>query len=340
MPSSNRSFGFSTGAIAKGDFHHALDLLVANDVRVVELSALRDHELPELMRNLTSLDLSFFTHVSVHAPSRFMQISEREAAKLLEVALELKIGIVVHPDTITNPDLWRHFGSFLWVENLDKRKVTARTASELEQLFETFPEAGFCLDVAHARQIDPTMSESVQMLSFFQERLRQIHASGLNSNSTHSVLSAGASSAFGQISHLIPQQIPIILESPIQENAIAGELSYARTAFAPWVRWLQADIDDVFHFRAPKLRRTQLESFLSTLQSTGTRLDDFHKVVRQLPTGGPYKPAESVRNVVTLLDRLSPEDVEQLKEYFKVRVDEAALEFPDLAERFKQQFAR
>jgi hypothetical protein len=251
----------------------------------------------------------------------------------------MRIGIVVHPDTITSPSIWRQFGELLWLENLDKRKAVARTASELAGLFTEFPEAGFCLDVAHARQIDPTMSEAAQMLILHKNRLRQIHASGLNSNSTHSALSVGAGSAFGQISHLIPQSTPIILESPIPENAIGGELNYARSAFSPWVQWLQSDIDDVFHFRASALRRTQLEAFLRILQSTGTKLYDFTQVVRHIPTGGSYKPGEQFNDTMILLNRLSQQDLEHLKMYFNTRVKEAASEYPDLAERFKEQFA-
>jgi hypothetical protein len=285
------------------------------------------------------LDTSPFAHVSIHAPSKFVQISEREAVRLLQVALEMRIGIVVHPDTISDFDIWRPFREFLWLENLDKRKPVARTAAELDALFQEFPEAGFCLDVAHARQIDPTMSEAAQMLLSHNARIRQIHASGLNSNSTHSALSMGASSAFGQISHLIPQGTPIILESPVPENAIREELNYARSAFTPWVRWLQSDIDDVLHFRAPTLRRTQLEAFLKTLQMTGTTLHDFFTVVRYLPTGGAYTRGNLFRNAMTLLDHLSQEDIDLLKSYFDARVEEAASEFPDLAERFKDQFA-
>lgn len=338
MPFSERNIGFSTGALAKGNFRLALSILQKQDVKVAELSALRDYELPELISALPSIDLSSFTHISIHAPSKFTEISERRTVSLLAGALVRGIGVIVHPDTITDPPIWRDFGDLLWIENLDKRKPGARTTSELEKIFEQFPNAGFCLDLAHARQIDPTMSEAARMLESFRPRLRQIHASGLNSNSKHTELSAAASFAFSQVSHLIPQETPIVLESPVPLGAIREELEYARSAFSPWFHWLQADIDDVLWFRVPALRRKQLESFLKTLLRNDTRLRDFERVIGQLPTGGSYNPGDAFQDTGKLLHLLSNDDTETLRAYLNKRVEQAAKEFPDLAEEFKQQF--
>jgi hypothetical protein len=335
---SEREIGFSTGALAKGNFTHALAMLQEQGIKVVELSALRDYELPGLVTALPSLDLSGFTHISIHAPSKFVEISEYRAASLLELAAQRGMGIVVHPDTISDVRTWRDFGTLLWLENLDKRKPVCRTTAELDRTFEQFPSAGFCLDLAHARQIDPTMSEAARMLKTFGNRLRQVHASGLNSNSTHTALSAAAISAVSQVSHLVPQHIPIILESPIPEYAIRGEIDCARAAFSPWFHRLQSNIDDVIYFRVPTLRRTQLTSFLRALQMNDTRLRDFEDVIRQLPTGGPYKPGDTFQDTIALLNLLSPGDIERLKLYLKNRVEQVAQEFPDVAEQFKEQF--
>src|SRR5436853_5416771 len=60
-----KPIGFSTGALAKGDF--ATGLAVQRDVPridAVELSALRDHELPLLVDAIPSLDLDRFEYVS------------------------------------------------------------------------------------------------------------------------------------------------------------------------------------------------------------------------------------------------------------------------------------
>jgi hypothetical protein len=62
-----KPIGFSTGALAKGDF--ATGLAVQRGVPridAVELSALRDHELPLLVDAIPSLDLEGFEYVSFH----------------------------------------------------------------------------------------------------------------------------------------------------------------------------------------------------------------------------------------------------------------------------------
>ena len=71
-----RPVGFSTGAVAKGDFRRALSLLREHDVDAVELSALRINELEPLVAAIPDLDLGPFSFVSVHAPSRFDRESE------------------------------------------------------------------------------------------------------------------------------------------------------------------------------------------------------------------------------------------------------------------------
>ena len=63
-----RPMGFSTGALAQGDFHLALRMLADQPTTAVELSALRAHELLPLSQALPTLDLSRFAYVSVHAP--------------------------------------------------------------------------------------------------------------------------------------------------------------------------------------------------------------------------------------------------------------------------------
>ena len=76
-----RPLGFSTGALAKGDFRAGVDLQRTNpSVRAIELSALRDHELRPLVSGLEELDLRQFTYVSVHAPSKLTSLSEKDSA--------------------------------------------------------------------------------------------------------------------------------------------------------------------------------------------------------------------------------------------------------------------
>jgi hypothetical protein len=118
----------------------------------------------------------------------------------------------------------------LLIENMDKRKTTGRTASELNLIFEKLPSASLCFDLGHARQVDPTMSEAALILDRFGSRLRQLHVSEVNTQSTHDPLTAAAMMAFKRVSHLIPEDVPVILESPVTEDRVEIEISCSREA--------------------------------------------------------------------------------------------------------------
>jgi hypothetical protein len=108
---------------------------------------------------------------------------------------------------------------------MDKRKPIGRNCQELAVLFEKLPNASFCLDLGHARQIDPTMVEVVSMLRQFGPRLRQIHLSEVTTACRHERLSLAAIQAFQRIAERVPEQIPVIIESVLSDNPILEELS-------------------------------------------------------------------------------------------------------------------
>ena len=102
-----RPLGFSTGALARGDFQRGLALQRGvQRIRAVELSALRDRELRPLVEAAGSLDLEGFEYVSVHAPSKLGTLGEREVFELLS-ALPEALPIVVHPELLLTPARWR-----------------------------------------------------------------------------------------------------------------------------------------------------------------------------------------------------------------------------------------
>ncbi len=89
----------------------------------------------------------------------------------------LGFHILVHPDTLFNPGRWRELGDHLLIENMDKRKPIGRTVDELAGFFEDLPQAGFCFDIGHARQVDPSMTEAALLLHAFGSRLAEVHMS-------------------------------------------------------------------------------------------------------------------------------------------------------------------
>src|SRR5260370_7176701 len=85
MPYSDRTIGFSTGAIAKGDFRQALAALRRASVKAVELYALREDELPELSRSLPRLYLQGFEYVSFHAPRQLSRFTLQHTIPFLHI---------------------------------------------------------------------------------------------------------------------------------------------------------------------------------------------------------------------------------------------------------------
>jgi hypothetical protein len=226
--------GFSTGAVARGDYKAALALLRQEGVPAVELSALRLSELSSLVDDLPKLDLTSFSFVSFHAPSRFELADEHAVIASLRAVTGYGVPVVVHPDTMYTDELWRAFGASIYIENMDKRKPVGRTAGELQCLFERFPEARMCFDIGHARQVDPTMVEAYRILDQFGHRLRQVHMSEVNTASHHDPISRYAILAFQKVAGLIPASVPIILETLIDsgQSDVRTEIRNAEMALS------------------------------------------------------------------------------------------------------------
>jgi hypothetical protein len=234
-----RFVGFSTGALAGSDFRRGVALAAEAGLAALELSALRREELGPLVAALDELeaDLALFRDVSFHAPSAFEPEDEARVVALLERVWERGIPIVVHPDVLRTDALWRRFGDGLRIENMDLRKPRGQTASDLAPFFTRLPEARFCLDLAHARQVDPTMAEAERLLLTFLARLDEIHLSHVDQDSRHHRLSPEAVADYQDLAPLVPDWVPLVLESPMGDEADAAavreEAAAALAVFEP-----------------------------------------------------------------------------------------------------------
>lgn len=222
-----RLIGFSTGSLAFGDFRKALEMMSHSGSNAVELSALREAELEPLMAALPDLNLTKYQYYSFHAPSKLVKYTESQIVNWLFDITRLKYFIIVHPDVINDFKIWRKMGSWLCIENMDKRKPTGRTADELKLIFERLPEASFCFDIGHARQVDPTMLESRRILNMFKDRIKQYHLSEVNSKGIHEPLSLHGIWSYKRFANYLNNGIPIILETPVSANELDKEIEKA-----------------------------------------------------------------------------------------------------------------
>jgi hypothetical protein len=219
--------GFSTGALAKGEIAVGVRLARQLKVHAIELSALRVRELDNLLAFVATQDLTDFAYISVHAPTDYSAADEKHVAEVLgTMTIPRRWPVILHPDTVYNFEHWIPFGSYLYVENMDKRKPRGRTVEELQDVLTVVPQAHICFDIAHARQVDSSMTEAYRMLRHFRSRIRQMHFSEVGSDSRHRRVSDGALKAYADVAQFLPLDVPVILETVVAEGRAAlGEAS-------------------------------------------------------------------------------------------------------------------
>ena len=122
-------------------------------------------------------------------------------------------AIVVHPDAMGDLAAYLPLGRRLVIENMDTRKELGQTADELALFFELLPDARLCLDLAHAKAVDPTMRVGADLLSAFATRLSHVHLSSLDEGRSHVTLTAEDEALFGALLARC-SDVPWILEAP------------------------------------------------------------------------------------------------------------------------------
>jgi hypothetical protein len=206
--------GCSTGYMhpLRGDWPALVREAAAGSSFAVELAALSEPELPGLVRYLSDGPSLPFLFVSVHAPSKSRRIPELDMVSMLRELPPRVDAIVVHPDAIGSPDLYRPLGRRLVIENMDARKGDGRTADELAPFFAALPDAGLCFDVPHAKSVDPSMAEGAAILDAFGDRLRHVHLSSLDASCHHVPLTESDESLFAPLLSRC-RDVPWILEA-------------------------------------------------------------------------------------------------------------------------------
>ena len=222
-----RLIGFSTGSLAPGDIRRAVGMVLPHRTPAIELSALRASELDEAIEVALASDWSAFRYVSFHAPSRFIDVGEREVIAKLAPIINKGWPIIVHPDAISDWDAWRALGSVVTVENMDGRKAGGRTVEELEPIFERLPEARFCFDIGHAEQVDSSLGVAHELVEALGDRLVEVHLSIVDGDGGHQPLTAGRMDRFGPVLERIQSDAAIILETPVVAGAMGEQIKLA-----------------------------------------------------------------------------------------------------------------
>lgn len=224
--------GYNTGALYGGDWARAVEELKDTAFTAIEIGLLREHEFFPFVENGShELDLSMFSHISVHAP-KLEEVGLKTDVDLVEglKALPEHWDIVHHPDNIKDFSLWAEFGSRLRLENMDTRKASCQNVEDMEKIFIELPEASMCFDIAHAEQVDGTMELGKEMCLRFSNRIKEIHISKVLHNAKHVPMDVGILKSFSKITKYLPEDCPIIIESnPL--TCLCNEITFIKSLF-------------------------------------------------------------------------------------------------------------
>lgn len=213
-PFGHHPVGASTGYMVdqRGNWPALLDEASRVSSFAVELTALREDELPGLLKYLADAPALPFRYVSVHGPSKARKMPEEELVAVLAQLPPFVNAIVLHPDQIYEPQIYSRLGSRLVIENMDARKNSGQTGEDLARLFADLPDAGFCFDVAHAWTVDRSMDSGEELLDRFASRLRQVHLSSMSDAMGHVPLSPEQERIFAPLLARC-RDVPWILEA-------------------------------------------------------------------------------------------------------------------------------
>jgi hypothetical protein len=181
--------GISTGAYEdeRADWHDAIARARREGFDCLELCAIVPPLLETLSDYLAEASVAGFARVSLHAPVGI----ERPADAVAEICrLPLDGDVILHPDVYGRDEATAVLGSRAVFENMDVAKSYGKTPQDLHEVFTRFPDAGFCLDVAHVWTVDPTLALGHELLGAFGDRLRQLHVSGIEADGTHRTTTA------------------------------------------------------------------------------------------------------------------------------------------------------
>ncbi len=181
-------FGIATGAFVeeRDDWDRAVARARAEGWRFIELTAITEDRLDALVPFLDGKrsGLDGFERVSIHAPITKPHTSAAALADKL-VTLAWEFDTVFHPDGYRQEQSLLRLGRRVVFENMDNQKTFGQGTADLGTVFDAFPQAGFCLDVAHVWTNDPSLRLGHDLLDKFGQRLRQLHVSGIEPDGTH-----------------------------------------------------------------------------------------------------------------------------------------------------------
>jgi hypothetical protein len=216
-----RRFGIATGALVeRDDWNASIERIAAEGWKAVELTAISEERFDALERLLVGNGeaVAFFERVTIHAPVSFDSPTHEIVARLTGLAPSFKV--ILHPDIYAREPAVAELGKRAVFENMDIQKSFGRDLPDLRVVFDRWPDAGFCLDVAHVRTNDQSLALAHDLLDAFEDRLRQLHVSGIEPDGTHRPTTQADLDAYAPVLERC-SEVPWILEAELAQEPSA-----------------------------------------------------------------------------------------------------------------------
>lgn len=126
------AIGASTGYMSarRGDWNALARAAADESLSAVELSALSELELPGLIDSLEAAPSLPFRWIAAHAPTKARAMPETDLVeRLAQLATHVE-AVVVHPDIIEEPVIYRSLGAKVAIENMGARKPMGQRADQ------------------------------------------------------------------------------------------------------------------------------------------------------------------------------------------------------------------
>lgn len=156
----------------------------------LELIILNEDSLDFLIDNLNKNDYSYFSSLSLHAPS-FKHNDISESIRILEKmekvvnVLDIK-NIVIHPDAVSYWEVFEQFKHLpLSIENQDGRKNFGNTLEDIKSILDKYKFLNLTLDLQHCFVNDPSMQLAQDFHKEFGDRVVEYHLSAYDKELNH-----------------------------------------------------------------------------------------------------------------------------------------------------------
>ena len=189
------------------------------------------------MQNRTVREAVFegdFESVSLHMPCN-MSYSKHSPTTMNAVMFYLRMfqrlfdlhHIVVHPNQIDTPSLFRSDFINFAIENMDHRKNYCKRFHEMNEFLTQNPQFGVVFDINHYIDTDGVADAIPKAIEYYSDRLVRIHISGIDDSRYHVPLYRTKQSEFIKPLKDVSDDIPIIIESVCaDEQEMAREFEY------------------------------------------------------------------------------------------------------------------